>query len=768
MISASPSIPSEFSPNDKLPLLPHEGEELSVRRILQVLRQRKQIVIWSVIVCTLSAAILSFMMVPYFRASTTIEIQSKQSSAVADVLGQIASDFSGEQDLKTEIQTDVAVLQSASLNLETIQRVHYEDHLVTRWKHTSPGHRIPSESGIPLSSAPFAREAILERFESHVVIAPVPSTRLITIGFDDPDPVYAAEVVNALINQFVVDRLGRRNASTLQASDWMSSEIATLNKQVQEAQERLITYQSKSGLISVPGTTTGGSRGSGGTPSDSVSNPLLERLSRVNQDLAGAESNRIMREAIYRVMKTGDQDAIADLANQQSGLTAGGSAQAENFGALEALRQQQNAINQEITSAIAKYGSKNPHLLDLNRRLDEVNRQMQEATNREVAQAKADYDVSLQAENGMRNAYESLEHEANQMNDSQIRLAILRQEVDSSQAVYNDLYTKLQESKLAGGTQASNVSVISPALPPAKSIYPKGGVNLLIGLISGLFLGIALAFLMNSIDDTVTSGLEVEHFTGLPLLGNIPKFTSTDAGIMGLAAKRDDIQPDEQAQEALRSLRTVLLLSRPGSHPRRLILTSSLPNEGKTTIAFNLAKSFAQSSRRVLILDTDLRRPSLHKMAHVNNQAGLSNLLTSGTNLEDLILPVPDTPNLFLLPAGPVPPNPAELLASPEFVKVMTQLDAMFDLIVLDTPPLMMFSDAIILSPLVDGIILVVRWGATTRNVTKRAVEALTRNNIRPRGFVMNAVDTKSTEHYYNYGYYGNKYGREYYGTQRS
>jgi capsular exopolysaccharide synthesis family protein len=772
-------IPAALVPDSAVLAGGLEGEDLSFRQVIRVVRKRKHIVFWMMAACGLLALIISFLMRPYYSTTATIEIEKQQNDPMDSALGQLASGLGGTDDTKTEIQTQVSVLQSDALAIETMERTRFEDHQKSNWQLFGRHARPDEERGLPLNQAPVTRELLLKKFSDRLTITPIPDTRLIQVTFESADPKFTATVTNALIDQYTLDRLSRRNSSTLQASEWMSNQIADLNKQVETAQQRLIDYQKQSGLIVFPSSASNSTQ-PGASSAPTVSSPVLDRLVQLNKDLVTAREVRITREAIYRLAKTGDADALANMAEAQIATTPGDTtSQSGMFSGLLALRQQQVALKLQLTSALQTYGAKNPHLVDLDNQLGELDRQIKDEVQRIVNRAGLDYQMAQKAEDGLQKAYDTEEHEANKVNDSQIRLAVLQQEADSTRALYEDLYTKLQESKLSIGTQSTNVGIITSALAPAEPAHPKKLMNAGIGIAAGLFLGVIMAFVLDNLDDTIVNIMQVEELTGIAVLGSIPQFDysrpperkkqlPTDVPAAPSAAWIT-AQPNSPAAEAYRALRTALLLSQAGSPPRTILVTSSLPKEGKSTTTYNLAACFATLGTRVLALDADLRKPSLHKITRNSHSRGLSNLLTSSVDPSELIIQDRQVKNLFLLPAGPTPPNPAELLGSTAFADLLEGFSKQYDLVLIDSPPTMLVADSTIMSAMVDGVMVVLRSEATTKPTVHRVAENFRRSQANLLGFVLNAVDTRSSEYYYAYGYYGGDYyGEESNGKKQS
>jgi len=768
------AIPQYLKPEGQLVPSGLDEQDLSFRQAIRVLRNRKTIILTTLIACLVAAFVVSIAVTPYYSTTGVIEIQKQQSDLGISAVGQLASSLGASDDAKTEIQTEVSVLQSSSLAVETMEREHFESHLQAGWRPFGKKGRPASEQGLPLVSAPATREGLLGQFIARLKVVPILDTRLIQVTFQDRDPNYAADVTNALIKQYVEDKLGRRNSSTIEATAYMSREIEDLDRQVQAAQQRLIDYERESGLIVLPSgpssSSTPGSAAGGAT----VGSPIINRLMQLNIDLVTAKENTITRRATYLLAQSGNTDALANIAEAQMSPTVSTPAvggQSGMFSGLVTLRGQQVALRLQIASNLQSYGPKNPHLVDIDNQLSEINREIGDEVGRIINRARLDYDMAKKAEEGIQEAYSEEEAAANKVNDSQIRLAVLQQEADSTRMLYQDLYTKLQESKLSVGTQASNVAIISNGLSSASPAFPRKVVNLAIGLGAGLFLGVIFAFVSDYLDDGVANADQAEEITGLPVVGLIPLFDRPTFG----KGKRGSDSPEKQSQgmpplpwvqsdprskaaEAYRGLRTALLLSKAEAPPRTILVTSSLPGEGKSTTTYNLGASFAALGTRVLIIDADFRKPTLHTRTRLKNESGLSTVLASSKDPDELILADPNVENLSLLLAGPIPPNPAELLSSQSFARLLTSLSEKYEVILVDSPPTLLVADATIISVLVERVIIVVLSHVTTRSALGRAVEQLRRSTSNLAGLVLNRVDLQSSEYYYAYGYYGGKY----------
>ncbi|HEY1401521.1 MAG TPA: polysaccharide biosynthesis tyrosine autokinase, partial [Terriglobales bacterium] len=408
----------------------------------------------------------------------------------------------------------------------------------------------------------------------------------------------------------------------------------------------------------------------------------------------------------------------------------------------------------------------------LNNQLKEIDRQLQSETNKAVDHLKGQYLAALQRENMLRGSFEKQKQEANKLNESAIEYSILKRDLDSNRTLYEGLLEKLKEAGVTAGLRSNNFRIIDAARVPTSPSEPNIPRNLSFALVLGVISGVGLAFLLENMDNTVRTPEQAQAISGLPSLGMIPLGSkSANHGATGkrlaLTASKEVVEtvtlvrPQSQMAESYRALRTSLLLSNLGAPPKVIMVTSARPQEGKTTTSINSAIVLAQKGVRVLLVDADLRRPSIHKTLGMGPRSGLSNVLTGSATVQQTIATSPILPNLFIMPAGTPPPNPAELLASSHMKDLLAQLREQFDHIVIDTPPTLSVTDAVVLSPRADATILVIRSGQTTKQALRRARDILMQVNAHVAGVLLNAVDLTSPDYYYYYEYQG-KYSQYY------
>jgi capsular exopolysaccharide synthesis family protein len=393
--------------------------------------------------------------------------------------------------------------------------------------------------------------------------------------------------------------------------------------------------------------------------------------------------------------------------------------------------------------------------------------------------AQADYQLAKQTEDGIRQQFEQQQLAAGKLNETAIQFALLSQEAFSHKRLYEDLYTKLQEANVSAGVQATNITIVDPARPQSEAIRPKPVQYIALGGLFGLFVGCAAAYTADSFDRTVSDPDEVEDITGKPVIGIIPERRSVSRASLGRASvpivrrkKRENelsdfspiwmvSHPDSSAAEALRTLRTSIMLSRAGGGIKVILVTSCIPAEGKTTVSTNLAAAFAQDNKKVIILEADMRRPKLGQVFEVPNELGLSNVLTGTATRDEATIRGVKLPTLDILPAGPHPPNSSELIGSAAFGELINQLRATYDFVLIDSPPALLVTDPVLISTKVDAAIWVSRVGVVTRSQLGRAGNMIERNQLPVIGFVVNRMRPRLAGYGYEYEYYGSYYGEK-------
>jgi polysaccharide biosynthesis transport protein len=720
-------------------------QESAIGDSIRVLQKRK----WVVLVCLVTifsvVAIASLKMTPVYEAGGTIEINKPDAS----LNFQNSASFSLDYFDPTELETDIKILQSDLLALQVIQELHLDRGAEFASQAPPPVDLAPD----PLQSDPAQAAAMVGSFKGSLRVALVPNTRIIEVHYRSPDPQKAANVVNTLMQTYVENNFKARFDSTMQASDWLQRQLVDLQMKVEASQEKLVRYQKEHEILGI----------------DEKQNITMAKLDELNKELTTAESERMDKEALYRMVESGDPDAIASSAGGLEDSSSGAPSASQ---LLELLRGKQADIKIQAADLSTQFGPAYPKLTQLNNQLKEIDAQIQGEMKKIASKVRGQYTTALQRESMLRDALEKQKQEANKLNESAIEYNIIKRDSETYRTLYEGLLQKLKEAGVSAGLKSNNFRIVDRAATPPAPIEPNVPRNLLFALVLGLASGVGLAFLLEGLDNTVRTTEQAQMISGLPSMGMIPLGSRSaregpNPKRLVIATSKEavelvtQVRPQSQMAESYRALRTSLLLSNLGAPPKVIMVTSALPQEGKTTTSINCAVVLAQKGVRVLLIDADLRRPSIHKTLGMGPHSGLSNVLTGSTTLEHAITRTAILPNLFVLAAGTPPPNPAELLASTNMRDVLAQLREQYDHIVIDTPPSLSVTDAVVLSPRADAVVLVIRSGQTTKTALRRSRDILTQVNAKVVGVLLNAVDLSSPDYYYYYEYQG-KYARYY------
>lgn len=725
------------------------SQESALGEYIRVLMKRK----WTILACLVTifslVAIASLKMTPVYEASGSIAINKPDSGLVNF---NNSPTFSVDYYDPTEMETEVKILQSDLLALQVVKELGLDR------RPEFGGKTAPLPSSLDLAPDPLQADtgrttALLGGFRGSLKVALAPNTHIIEVHYRSPDKELAANVVNTLMTTYTENNFKSRFDSTMQASDWLSKQLVDLQMKVETSQEKLVRYQREHEILGI----------------DEKQNITTQKLDELNKALTMAESERMDKESVYRLVQAGDTDTIASAATVLDAAGAGSTSQST---LLEALRTREADLNIQAAELNTQFGPSYPKLAQINNQVKEIDAQLLAETKKIGGKIKGQYMAALQRENMLHDALEKQKQEANKLNESAIEYSLLKRDLDTNRQLYEGLLEKLKEAGVSAGLRSNNFRIVDVARVPTAPVEPNIPRNLSFAFMLGLTSGVGLAFLLEGLDNTVRTTEQAQMISGLPPLGMIP--LGSRATREGSSSKRlviatskeaveliTQVRPQSQMAESYRALRTSLLLSNLGAPPKVIMVTSALPQEGKTTTSINCAVVLAQKGIRVLLIDADLRRPSIHKTLGMGPRSGLSNVLTGSATLEQAITRSTILPNLNILPAGTPPPNPAELLASTNMRDVLDELRGQYDHIVVDTPPTLSVTDAVVLSPRADAIVLVIRSGQTTKQALRRSRDILMQVNAKVSGVLLNAVDLSSPDYYYYYEYQG-KYARYY------
>lgn len=685
---------------------------------------------WMIAAVTLIVSVLTsiytYRMKPIYRAVATVEVESDspQLQSINDLYHQASNDD------YLFLATQTQVIQSDNLAWTTMEQLGLDSRQESSAPRSGPG-----QSAAQMAAA--QKAARIESFKSGLKVEPLKESRILEVSYESSNPELAARIINALVNNYIEFNYRSHYDFTRQASTWMEQQIDDLRKKVEKSQQALVDYERQNLIINV---------GDKGTITD-------QRLQDLSRDYTTAQSDRVQKESVYELVKSNEGQIGSIVQNAM----------------LEHLEEKYNDLKTTYSDAQTQYGPNFPKVIRLRDQLNEMQAQMERERKQAIQKVRNDYLAAVGRENLLATAMAKQKVEVSQQNQHMIEHNILKREFETNQQLYENLLQRLKDATISAGLHATNIHVIDQASPPTTPVRPNKLRNILAGLLVGLILGVTMAFVHEALDSSVRSTDEAERLTNAPALAVIPvdrdayrrkqlpaQGTATAAGPsgLGLAVLK---RPSSPLAESFRSLRTSVMLSTAPRPPQTLLVTSPQVGEGKTSTATNLAISFAQRGGPILIIDADLRRPSVAKTLGVSNEKGLSSFLTGAHTLDEVLIQYEGVPNLWVLPAGPRPPDPAELLSSQMMTATLEGLLKRFTQIVIDSPPVLLVTDGVVLSNLVDGVILVVASGVTARGALARARRVLDNAGARLLGIVLNKVDMRFDTYYGSY--YGSYYG---------
>jgi succinoglycan biosynthesis transport protein ExoP len=731
LVSLSSRVPSfELSPRE-----PHLYD------YLLILRKHQWLILSFMLAVVTIVAIATFRMQPVYVATARVEIDRENANILPF---QGAESYDYMMDLENYIETQTKILTSETLALQTIRN----NNLSARPEFASPDG--PSEAIASGSLANQKRPPELAGFLGSLSVRRVPNSRLMDVSFESTDPQLAARIVNAHIASYIEQNFRSKYEATTQASTWLADQLGELKIRVQRSEDARIAYERQNQIWTL----------------DDKQNITTQRLADVNRQLTEAQSERMRKESLYQFAKSGNLDAVPEVQG--------------NSALADLLRKRADATSQ-YNDVVSQYGPNFPKVQRLHAQLTEFDQSIEKEKQKILDVLESGYQEAQQRETLLTKALDQQKAETNQMAGRLVEYNILKREAEANKALYEGLMTKLKETAISQGLRSSNIRVVDPAMIPSTPARPAKTRNVALAFLVGLVGGIGLALMREYLDNTVKTPDDVETLSRLPSLAVVPQFAGANGNgkrhglLKSFASNGHDKRielvaqhlPKSQMSEAFRALRTSILLSQADHPPQVILVTSALPREGKTTAAANLAVTLAQLGDKTVLVDADLRKPGVGRLLNLaaGKYAGLSSYLAGVSSLDLVSIPHPAIPNLVAIPTGPLPPNPADLLSSHKLADAIAELRTKFKFIVIDSPPVMAATDAVILSVQADGVLLVVRSGETPKEAFTRTRELLCSVKCRILGVVLNAVDSGAPDYYYSYRYYPYSYG---YGPQEA
>jgi capsular exopolysaccharide synthesis family protein len=740
-----PQPPIPFRPAGRPELAPYgaaglvhaygELEEpggINVLHYLNILLKWKWVIAGTVALAVLVGVIATLLTQPMYRASAVIQI-NREAIKILNSDAVQPRETGGDE----FYQTQYGILRSRHMAERVVAKFNLADNkaFLTQSRTRRLFTRGSSDRVMAMDRGSRVDTAINLVMDG-LQVEPIRPSRLVRLSYDSPDGALSAEIANHVADAFLEDNLIRRFADNESARKFLSDTLEQTRQKLEQSENALIAYERNQQIITVP--TKGDGEGQGGTTSLQASN-----LTALNDALAKATGDRVLAEQRWRQAQANPDQTAAEVSQSP---------------ALATLRAKRLELSNQYQQNLSEMKPAFPAMVALKARIDDLDAQIKTEANSSrddaVQVLKQRYEVALRQEQSLGAKVEQLKSSFLDLRTRSVQYNILAREAEQNRTQYQDLLERSKAVNVAGAIDANNISIIDRARPSGFPFKPRPAANLFMALTLGLLIGCVLALGLEQLDDSIKSPEDVDAKLGVPLLGAIPILGK------GMSANEALADPRSAVSEAYYSVRTALQFSTSEGVPPNLLITSARPSEGKSTTAMALAQNFARLGLKTLLIDSDLRNPSLHKVLGRHNSAGLSNLLTNSQQLSEL-MQATDDPNLFFLACGPLPPNPAELLAGNRVRQVLQEVNEAFDQVIIDGPPVMGLADAPLLASVAGGTVMVIAANSTRRGLARAAVKRLQLSHARLLGAVLTKFNARRAAYGYGSGY-GSAYAYAY------
>lgn len=738
-----------------------EEGSINLRELWRRVKRRKWLVAVIVSVATLMTAVESARQKNIYQAVATIEV-GKNNQMVLKTGDLVIENGNSQVETAVFLLTSYPLLEDAAANLNldkdpafldiTRQRSFW-DVVKNKFNRNADGANAESErkEAEQLSDVTFQQRSLEESkrlapyvniLRDGISVKQFRESKLVKLSFNHTNPEVAARVVNGIAKTFSERSYLRKTETFSNTSGWLSRSTRELEAQMQRAEQALADYTRNNGIFTTEGkedlTTT--------------------KLANLYEQSMRAETDLLLKKNLYDEVSQG---RTAQLPEAFSNL------------ATTDLEKKLSELTVAAAQLKAKYGDENPRLVEIKDQRDALQEEISKTRAQLAEKLKADYERAVRDDVALKNALSRAKVEAVRQNQTAIQYNILRSNVETAKTIYTDFLQKTRQADVERAQQSRDVDIAEPARVPVGPIGPLRFRSVMLAFFLSLLAGVGLCFLLDHLDNTIKSVEDVNRYVHLPALGVIPAFDSNsprrltgqkkpvvnkaDASLIQTSEALAKGDPASHVAEAYRMLRTSILLAAAGHPPKTILMTSSQPGEGKTTTSVNIGICLSQMGAKVLIIDADMRRPRVHKMFGLNHRRGLSNYLSSDVMLNNVIQAT-KIPNLWVLPSGIVPPNSADLLSSDKMRAMLQKLSGHFDHILIDSPPITSVTDPILLSRLVDGVVMIIHGGKSSRELVLHARQELYNVGAKIFGIVLNNVNLQRD----GYDYYYRRYQYEY------
>jgi len=693
---------------------------IDLRDYLRIMVKRRWVIITVFTVVVLFAAVKTFTATPIYQATAQIVIE-KENPNLVSIEEVMAMDSTGTD----YYQTQYKIIQSRSVAREVIRQLDLKnspeffappkDNILSKIKIGIQGALSTTRDWIssllktgehtdavtkPLDGETFLDSGLVSAFIERIEVAPIENSRLVDVSVEAKDPVMSARMTNELVTAYIDQNLEIKLTAARNAAQWLGERIKDTRKKVEAAEKALLQYKEAQNIIT--------------DFSSDAENITAQKLAELNTQLIEAESRRVEAETRYHqavsLGSTSDMlDSIPEVLSNDL---------------IKEVKKMEVVLLNRMSELSKKYGRNHPKMQAIESELAELTKRKRIEARRVVNSLKNNYKLALAREESLQKALARQKAESLSLNKKAVQFGVFQREAESSRYMYDMLIKRFKETSLSEEMKTGNIRIIDTAETPQTPVKPNKKRNLLLAVIMGLAMGFGLALFLEYLDNTIKLPEEIKEDLNIAYLGAVPAFSQNGVPHHVSGELVTIHSPKSPASESYRSIRTGILFSSADTAPRVIMVTSVSPLEGKTTSAVNLAITLANAESRVLLVDADMRRPRIHKIFEVERKIGLSSVLVGTESLKDAIVPS-SVEGLDILPVGHIPPNPSEIIGSKKMGQLLNALREKYSRIIIDSPPMLAVTDAMILSQMVDGVLLVIRSGETPRPAIQNSVAQL-------------------------------------------
>jgi len=719
---------------------PRPAHSVDLAVLLRILRVRREIILGTAAAVIVLAVVVLFQLTPYYSASSVVMLDQRKNS-----IEDVSSVLSGLPTDPTGVQNQVQILTSRDIAGRVIDKLDLKNNRFFQpaksWTDylaaLNPASWFPSRDKVrnDVLGLNNARNRLIDKFESHLTVAPLGLSTAIRVTFELPDPYDAAMVDNAIADAYVEDQLNAKFEATQKATKWLADRIQDLSKQSQAAEEAVQQYRAANGLTE---TQNGGS-------------VVDQQMSAISAQLVAAKSDLAEKEATYsHISALARAGHAADISEAVSSPL------------IAQLRNQEADLIRQEADLSSKYGPRNPKMLDLESQKTNLESKINEEVERVVRSVANNVAIAQAQVGSLENSLKQIEGQSGEQNKLRVKLAALQSTAASAKSMYEAFLSKLNQTQDQQGIETPDARIISRAEIPVRPSYPKKLLVLGVAVPMGFLLGLMIAALLERLDSGFRTTYQVENVLGLPVLATIPEVPPPTRGEPANAADRVIDKPMSSFSEAIRGLHLALSLSNVDKQPKVVVVTSSVPGEGKTTLAVSLARLGARSGLKTIIVDGDLRRPTVASTLGLRDpRYGVVEAVTGSQPLDHCFAKDPRS-DALALPCVRKPASPSDVLSSQAMRQLIQNLAKAFDLVIIDSAPVLPVNDTKILSQIVDSVLFVTRWEKTPREGVANALRSLTDAHAPIAGIVLARADMSRFQ-YYSYGYQDYQYYNKYY-----